>query len=153
MKQKPVVLFLCTGNSCRSQMAEALLRHHAGDRFEACSAGLDPKPIHPMTLRVLNEIGVNTEGLRPKSASLFLGKVSVNHAVFVCEKAQDKCPRVYPFALESLYWPFEDPAPFEGTEEEVAAKFRQVRDQIDTRIRLWLAAHASPAVAGESRRS
>ena len=137
-KRRRTVLFLCTGNSARSQMAEALLRHHAGDRFEACSAGLHPRDIHPMALRVLSDVGVGTDGLCPKGVNEFLGRTPVNVAITVCEKAQQSCPRVFPFAGDHLYWPFEDPAAFEGDEKEKLQKFREVRDQIDDRIRQWL---------------
>ena len=135
---KPRVLFLCTGNSARSQMAEALLRRHAGDRFVACSAGLHPVKINPLTLRVLNEIGIDTSTLHSKGAQEFLVKLTVHYAVVVCEKAQEACPRFHPFAMNNLYWPFEDPAAFQGSEEDTLEKFRDVRDQIDERIRLWI---------------
>lgn len=136
---KPCVLFLCTGNTARSQMAEALLRKRAGGRFEACSAGLAPKrAVHPYTLRVLSEIGIDPTGLKPKGLDKYLGKAQVRHAVVVCETAQESCPRIYPFALETLYWPFEDPAAFEGTDAERLRKFREVRDEIDLRIQTWL---------------
>lgn len=105
-QSKPRVLFLCTGNSCRSQMAEALLRHEAGDLFEACSAGLEPKSVHPMTLQVLKEAGISADGLYAKGTSEFLGKRSIRHAIIVCDKAQQSCPRIYPFANNTLYWPF-----------------------------------------------
>jgi arsenate reductase (thioredoxin) len=141
---KPRVLFLCTGNSCRSQMAEAFLRHEAGDRFEACSAGMEPKPINPLTLQVLKEVGISTEGLRSKAATEFLGRASIHHAIIVCDKAQNACPHLYPFALQSLYWPFEDPAAFQGTPEETLAKFRGLRDQIHDQIKRWLAVMALP---------
>ncbi len=146
MADKPRVLFLCTGNSCRSQMAEAILRHEAGDRFEPCSAGLEPKPVNPLTLQVLEEAGIDTAGLRSKSTSEFLGRVSIHYAIFVCDKAQQSCPRIYPFALQSLYWPFEDPAAFQGSSMQQVAKFRAVRDQIRTQIQTWLAGLA-PAKA------
>ena len=135
-------------------MAEALLRHAAGDRFQACSAGLEPKPINPLTLRVLEEAGVATDGLRSKDASEFLGRVSVHCAIFVCDKAQQSCPRIYPFALQSLYWPFEDPAAFHGSTEEKLAKFREVRDQIDHQIHVWLRAmgHGLPDVTQGTQR-
>lgn len=136
--QKQLVLFLCVGNSCRSQMAETLLRRHAGDRFEVASAGLKPKPIDPMTLEVLEEIGIETSGLRSKDSSDFLGRAAVRYAVVVCDAAQADCPRFFPFSGENLYWPFDDPAAFVGPVEERRAKFRRVRDQIDDRIRGWL---------------
>ena len=138
-KGRPLVLFLCTGNSCRSQMAEALLRHRAGDRFEAASAGLSPAPrVHPMTIRVLEQAGVDTAGLTPKSIDRFLGKQSVAHAITVCARAQQSCPRVYPFALHAEHWPFDDPAEFEGSEQARLEVFLQTRDLIDERIEQWL---------------
>jgi arsenate reductase len=119
-------------------MAEAILRAKAGGRFEAASAGLDPKGVHPITLRVLSEAGVGTDGLRSKNSAEYLGKVAVRFAVIVCEKANQHCPRVYPFAARTLHWPFEDPAAFEGTEQEKLEKFREVRDLIAARIQEWL---------------
>lgn len=119
-------------------MAEALLRHHAGERFDVASAGLDPKPIDPMTLDVLEEMGLDTSGLRSKGSEEFLGKATVRYSVVVCDIAQADCPRFFPFSGENLNWPFDDPAKFIGPVEERLAKFRAVRDQIDARIREWL---------------
>ena len=96
-------------------MAEALLRHHAGDRFEVCSAGLDPTEIHPLARQVLKEIGVDTTPLHAKGLEHYLAKVSVQFAIVVCEKTQAQCPRLYPFAQQTLFWPFEDPAAFRGS--------------------------------------
>ena len=138
MDKRQTVLFLCTGNSARSQMAEALLRRYAGDRFDVFSAGLQPRSIHPLTLQVLSEIGIDTGTLRSKGVDEFLGKMSIHHAIVVCAKAQQSCPRLYPFALGVLYWPFEDPAALDGSPEEKLAKFREVRDQIDDQIHNWL---------------
>jgi arsenate reductase (thioredoxin) len=134
------VLFLCTGNSCRSIMGEAILRHQAGDQFNVYSAGTAPKGIHPLTLRVLKESGIDTAGLRSKDSSEFLGKMRVNHLIIVCENAQQSCPRIFPGMMNKEYWPFDDPPAFPGTDEEKLAKFREVRDQIDERIQQWLAA-------------
>lgn len=132
------VLFLCAHNAARSQMAEALLRHHAGDRFEACSAGLEPTEVHPLTLRVLDEAGIDTSSLTAEGLDTYMAKVSVQYAIVVCERTQAQCPRLYPFARETLYWPFEDPAGFHGTPEATLRKFRDVRDQIETRVEAWL---------------
>lgn len=136
--RKPLVLFLCTGNSARSQIAEAILLARAGNRFEVASAGMEPKGVHPLTLRVLEESGIDTRGLRSKPSSEFLGKVAVRIAIIVCERANQHCPRIYPFAGRTLYWPFDDPAAFEGTEPERLEKFREVRDEIAARIDQWL---------------
>ena len=135
---KTKVLFLCTGNSCRSQIAEAFLRKYAGDQFEVYSAGLEPKPIHPLTIRVMEEIGIDLSGQQSKLLAQYLGKIHFGYLITVCSKAEEKCP-VFPGMGIRLHWPFEDPAAFEGSEEEKVAKFREVRDQIDHRIQTWLA--------------
>ena len=137
--RRPAVLFLCSHNSARSQMAEALLRREAPERFDIYSGGLRPQEIHPLTLRVLEEVGIDTSGLHSKDLGSFLGKVAIHHAVIVCEVAHADCPRLHPFALQQLYWPFPDPVSVEGTEEERLAAFREVRDAIAERIRQWLA--------------
>lgn len=137
--QKTKVLFLCTGNSARSQMAEAILRKRAGDYFEVYSAGLEPRGLNPHTLRVLDEIGANTALLRSKALSSFIGKQHFGYLITVCSKAEDKCP-IFPGMGMRLHWPFDDPATFQGSEEETLAVFRKVRDQIDATIREWLGA-------------
>ena len=119
-------------------MAEALLREEAGDRFESYSAGLEPRPIWPETIQVMNEIGIDLEGQRPKSLSEFLGRVPIRYAIIVCSDAESKCPRVWPFGAAILSWPFEDPAAFEGSEQSRLEKFRDVRDQIRERIQTWI---------------
>lgn len=135
---KQSVLFLCAHNAARSQMAEALLRKHAGDRFEVVSAGLEPTAVHPLTVRVLNEVGVDVSGQRAKGLDGLMGKKSFQLAIIVCERTQRNCPTIYPFALQRLDWPFEDPAEAQGTEEEQLQKFRDIRDQIEARILEWL---------------
>jgi len=135
---KPVVLFLGTGNSARSQMAEALLKWHAPGQFDIHSAGPDPQGINPLRTRVLNEIGIDISDQRSKSVSEFLGKMSISHAIFVCTTAEEKCPKVYPFALNKHSWAFDDPAACEGTEAEMLDEFRLIRDQIDAKICKWL---------------
>ena len=131
------VLFLCTGNSARSIMAEALLRYYAPDRFEVYSAGLALKGINPYTIRVMQEISLDVSGGRSKDVMEFLGKVHVGYVITVCSNAEARCP-IFPFSTQRLSWPFEDPAVFEGTDEEKLAKFREVRDLIDQRIHAWL---------------
>lgn len=141
--RKPTVLFLCTGNSARSQMAEALLRKHAGDNFEVMSAGTEPKGIHPLTIEAMREVGLSMAEHRSKSLSEYLGKVSVNHVIVVCAQADEQCPRVWPFALQRHFWPFDDPAAATGTHEERLAAFRRIRDEIDARIKQWLVEEAA----------
>ena len=136
--RKTHVLFLCTGNSSRSLVAEAFLREHAGDRFVAHSAGLRPKGVNPFAVRVMAELGLDLSDARSKSVKEFLGRERLHYIVTVCAEAEETCPRAFPGAVKYLLWAFEDPAAFEGSEEETLAKFREVRDQVRTRIRTWL---------------
>lgn len=137
--EKQHVLFLCTGNSARSQMAEAFLRFLGSDRFEVHSAGLEPKGINPLAVKVMEEKGISMKGHFPKSLSDFLGKVPVKYAIIVCDRAERECPRLWPFGASVLSWPFEDPAAIGGSNEVRLEKFREVRDQVEKRIRQWLA--------------
>lgn len=133
------VLFLCTGNSARSQMAEAFLRHYAGDHFEAHSAGLEPKGVNPFTVQVMQEKGIDMSSHTSKGVDAYLGKVLFQYLITVCDDADKNCPTVWPGVNVRLHWSFEDPAAFEGADETKLAKFRQVRDQIEQRIKTWLA--------------
>lgn len=142
MSEKPLVLFICTHNAARSQMAEALLRRHAGHRFEVASAGVEPTEIHPLTRQVLAEVHIDLSGLSAKGMKEFLGKVAVRYAIIVCADAEKSCPRVFPFTLRTLTWPFDDPTRVEGSREIQLARFRRVRDEIDARLRTWLHALA-----------
>jgi arsenate reductase len=137
---KPKVLFLCTGNSARSQMAEAFLKKYASDKYEAHSAGLDPKGINPYTIRVMAEIGISLDGQHSKSLKEYLAKVHFQHFFTVCDDAEENCPQAFLMSAgRHDHWSFADPAAFEGSDEEKLAKFREVRDQIDQRIKNWLA--------------
>jgi arsenate reductase len=136
MTGKIHVLFLCTGNSCRSQLAEALLRHHRGELFEAASGGTDPRPIHPLTLRVLEEKGISTAGLHSKNSAEFLGQRHFGFVIIVCDHAARTCPTSWP-EVEPLHMFFDDPAAFVGTDEEKLGKFREVRDQIKEQVLAW----------------
>jgi arsenate reductase len=140
MSEKRTVLFLCTRNAARSQMGEALLRHHAGDRFDALSAGTEPSEVHPLTHHVLDELGIDTSGLRSKSVMEYLGERRIHTAIIVCENAKNNCPSIYPNAVEVLYWPLDDPAAAEGTEDDRLEQFRAIRDAIDEKLQEWLAA-------------
>ena len=142
------VIFLCTGNSARSQMAEALLRRAAGDRFEVYSAGLKPKGIHPLTRQVLAEIGCDMAGQRSKGLDEYLGRLSFTFLITLCGNAEETCP-VFPGVGQRLYWPFDDPAAAEGSDAEKLAAFRRVRDAIAARIQAWLAAAPSLQSTGE----
>jgi len=137
--KKIKVLFLGTGNSARSQMAEALLRRYAEDQFEVYSAGLEPEGMNPYTKRVLGEIGIDLAGQYSKDLDEVMGRTTFGYLITVCSNAEEKCPAAFPGVSLRLHWPFENPARFEGTEEGKLEKFREVRDQIDQRIRSWLA--------------
>ncbi len=139
MDNRQRVLFLCTGNSARSQMAEAFLRHYGGDRFEVYSAGLEPKGIHPLTIQAMNEIGFLMKEHSSKGVNVYLGKVLVQYRITVCDQAEQNCPTMWPGVNQRLHWSFEDPAAFEGSAEERLAKFREVRDQIEQKVRDWVA--------------
>ncbi len=136
--EKSNVLFLCTGNSARSQLAEALLREHGGDSFDVYSAGTNPQGVNPLTIAVLEEVGLPTAGLRSKGVKEFLGRLPVHYLIVVCGEADDACPTIWPGLGERLFWPFEDPAAASGSEETRLAKFREVRSQIEARITDWL---------------
>jgi len=138
MSRKTKVIFLCTGNSARSQMAEAYLRNYAGDRFEAHSAGLDPQGINPFTIRVMDEVGISLEGQSSKSVNEYLGKPHFPYVITVCGHAEANCPRIFLTQGKHFHWEFEDPAALEGSEEEKLEKFRQIRDQVDQKIQNWL---------------
>jgi arsenate reductase len=138
MNPKKRVLFLCTGNSARSQMAEAFLRQYAADRFEAHSAGLQPKGVNPFTLQVMQEIGYPMEKHTSKGVNAYLGKTLFHYLITVCDHAEQNCPTAWPGVNQRLHWSFEDPAAFEGSQEEKLAAFRTVRDQIEKKIRAWV---------------
>jgi arsenate reductase (thioredoxin) len=137
--EKPRVIFLCTGNSARSQMAEAFLRRYAGGYFEVFSAGLEPKPVHPLTIQAMQEVGMDISSQRSKSLNEYLGKLLFEYLITVCDDAEKNCPTILAGVRNRLHWTFEDPAKFEGTAEQKMAKFRQVRDLIDARLKAWLA--------------
>jgi arsenate reductase len=137
--EKTKVLFLCTGNSARSQMAEAFLKGLAGDRFEAYSAGLDPQGINPLTRQVMEEPGYDLDGQYSKDVKEYLGRQHFGYLITVCAHAEENCPRTFLGVSQRLHWEFEDPAAFQGGEEERLDKFRQVRDQIRARIEEWVA--------------
>ena len=138
-KQK--VLFLCTGNSARSQMTEAFLREYGDDIFEPHSAGLEPKGLHPLTVRVMEEIGIDISNQKSKGIETYLGKTLFQYLITVCDDADRNCPTVWPGVNTRMHWSFEDPAKFEGTEEEKLVKFREVRDLIEKKITIWVAEH------------
>ena len=131
------VLFLCTGNSCRSQMAEAVLNRIGAGRFEAVSAGSKPAGyVHPLALRLLRELGHPVDGLRSKSLEEFRGR-RFDAVITVCDRAKEACP-VWPGA-EMVHWSFADPADAVGTDEQKLAVFRRILNEIQQRLRLYIA--------------
>jgi arsenate reductase len=136
MSDRKKLLFVCTGNSARSQMAEGLLRHIAGDRFEVFSAGTRPTDIRPEAMRVMDEIGIDISGQYPKFVDKFIGQ-NFDYVVTVCDNANESCP-VFPGRAERLHWSFQDPAAVEGSEIERFSAFRKIRDEIRARIGSFL---------------
>ncbi len=139
MNKKKKIMFFCKHNSCRSQMAEGLLRHLAGTQYEIFSAGLTPHPIHPNVYIVMNEIGIDISSQTPKSVDLYLGRQPMDEIIIVCQEGEAECPRLYPFAMKVERWPLPDPASVQGTPEQILAAFRRTRDTIEEKIKLWLA--------------
>ena len=136
MPDKKKLLFVCTGNSARSQMAEGLLRHFAGDRFDVFSAGTRPADIRPEAGKVMDEIGIDISGHYPKFVDKFIGQ-NFDYVVTVCDSAKEVCP-VFPGKAERLHWSFQDPAAVQGAESERLAAFRKIRDEIRARIGRFL---------------
>ena len=136
---KPKVLFLCTGNSARSQLAEGLLRAMAGGHFDVFSAGTEPKgSILPEVREAMREVGIDISGQWSKSVSEYLGKTHFAHVITVCADAEENCPAIFLNMGTHEHWPFDDPAKAE--EEQRLELTRRVRDQIEQSLRLWLAA-------------
>jgi arsenate reductase len=134
---KAKVIFLCTGNSARSQMAEGLLRAMAGDEYDVFSAGIEPKgSILPEVQEAMREIGIDMAGQWSKSVTEYLGKAVFAHVITTCADAEENCPAVFLSMGTHHHWPFDDPAKFD--EGERLARTRDVRDQIAERIRSWL---------------
>ncbi len=132
------VLFLCTHNSARSQMAEGFLRAWAADRFEVQSAGTEATRVHPLAIRVMDEVGIDLRAHASKTLDRFLGE-PWDYVVTVCDSANERCP-VFPGPTTRLHWSFDDPSSAGGSDAERLAAFHRVRDEIAARIRGWLAA-------------
>jgi arsenate reductase len=133
MPSAPIrVLFVCTGNSARSQIAEAMLRDLGGAEFETFSAGTEPKGVNPFTVLVLGEIGIDWAGARSKSVTEFLGR-PFDFVITVCDRARQTCP-VFPGRHSSLHWDLEDPAEAEGTDAQKLEAFRRTRIEVANRL-------------------
>lgn len=133
MSVKKRVLILCTGNSCRSQMAEGVLRHYGGDTYDVESAGSAPSRVHPIAIRVMKEIGIDISGHRSKHLKELDGQ-RFDTVITVCDNADRTCP-VFPGGTERLHWPFPDPPHAQEETEAVVDAFRKVRDLIHARFR------------------
>jgi len=136
MADKKRVLFLCSGNSARSQMAEGLLRNLAGNKFDVVSAGTNPKGLHPRSVEVMKEIGIDVSRQASKDLKQFLNQ-KFDYVITVCDRAKQQCP-IFPGA-EPIHWGFDDPA--EAPLDKELQTFRRVRDEILQRLRLFLLAN------------
>jgi len=135
---KPMVLILCTGNSCRSQMAQGFLRAYRGEKYDIHSAGTEPKAqVHPLAVKVMAEVGIDISGQKPQALTHYLGRAPVRHLLIVCNKANGTCPRIWPGTYSRAYLPFDDPAEATGTPEAQLAVFRRVRDEIGWAMKNW----------------
>lgn len=130
------VLFLCTGNSCRSQMAEGWLQHLGKDRFDVYSAGTHPVGLNPGAVEVMREVGIEISGHRSKHVEEFSDQ-RFDAVITVCDRAKESCP-LFPGGGTVLHWSFDDPASAVGTSEERLAVFRRVRDEIQEKIRRFM---------------
>jgi arsenate reductase (thioredoxin) len=137
---KKRILFVCIHNSARSQMAEAILKSLAGDRFEVMSAGLEPGALNPLVVKVMKEVGVDISHSRTKSVfDLFKKGELFSYVITVCDAASaETCPLFPGLPVKQLHWSFDDPSTFTGTYEERLAQTRRVRDAIKIRIESWL---------------
>ena len=133
---KQQVLFLCTGNSCRSQMAEGFLRHIAGAQFDVYSSGVKPSHVNPMAIQVMDEVGIDISSHSSDDVKKYLDE-EFNIVITVCDHAKEACPQ-FPSVGTQLHWSFEDPAEAEGTEAERLKVFHRVRDEIREKIEGWL---------------
>ena len=140
------VLILCTGNSARSQMAEGLLRELAGDDMEVFSAGTKPSIVNPLAIQAMSERGIDISGQRSKHLNEYLNQ-PFDYVITVCDDAAESCP-LFPGRAQRIHWSLPDPAAAQGSDEERLGVFRQVRDDLETRLREWLAQFGSrPAQA------
>lgn len=131
------VLFLCTHNSSRSQMAEGLLRARGGAAFEVFSAGTEPRSVHPLAIKAMRELGIDISGHTANGIETFANEPPMDLVITVCHEAQEVCP-VFPRARKQVHWGFPDPSRVTGTEEERLAAFRHIRDLIAVKINQFL---------------
>lgn len=130
------VLFLCTGNSCRSQMAEGLLRSLAADRYEVFSAGINPQGLNQGAVRAMAELSIDISEQKSQHVDEFL-QAGIDTVITVCDNAKENCP-IFPGAAKTIHWSFDDPAHATGSDDDRMAVFRRVRDEISAALRDWL---------------
>ena len=130
------VIFVCTGNSARSQMAEALLRHDGGDRFEVVSAGVDPRGVHPLAITTMARVGIDISDAKSKAVGMFLGQ-RFDYVITLCDRARATCP-VFPGGSETLHWGLDDPAEVEGTDTQRQAAFDAALKEIAGRLHAFI---------------
>ena len=141
MAPGPIVLFLSTNHAARGIMSEAILRHQTGDYFRIYSAGLEPIPISPLTLQVLDEAGIDHTGLESRDVRPLLGRLDVRYLITVSHHAEERAPSVFPGALYYTSWQLDNPETLGGTEEEKLQRYRALRDQISEKVSAWAAQH------------
>jgi arsenate reductase (thioredoxin) len=135
--QDPIrVLFLCTHNSARSQMAEGLLRHHGGRRFEVFSAGTEETRVHPMAINAMTDIGIDISRQHSKHLATYIGE-RFDYVITVCDAANESCP-IFPGDPQRIHWSFRDPSAVQGSDDERQRAFDRVRDEINMRLRTWI---------------
>jgi arsenate reductase (thioredoxin) len=137
------VLILCTGNSARSQMAEGLLRHLAGDQMEVASAGTKPSVVNPLAIEAMQERGIDISQHRSKHLNEYLSQL-FDYVITVCDNAAETCP-MFPGKAERIHWSFPDPAAVQGDDEQKRDSFRQVRGALETTLQNWLTTLKTPA--------
>lgn len=140
------ILFLCTHNSSRSQMAEGLLRAHGGATYEVFSAGTEPRVVHPLAIKAMQDLGIDISNQHAKGIEAFADQPPMDLVITVCDEAQEACP-LFPNARRQIHWGFPDPSQATGSEEERLAVFRHIRDQIATKIDQFLGQHPLPPLA------
>lgn len=131
------ILFVCTGNSARSQMAEGFLRAYGGDRVEVLSAGMEPRGLNPVAVEVMRETGIDISAHRSKAFSEELAR-TMDYVITVCGNAEERCPLLPP-RIKRLHWPLEDPAQARGTHQEIREVFRRSRDEVEALVRRLMA--------------
>ena len=147
-KSKVGILVMCVGNSARSQMAEGFLKEHLGNRFDVHSAGMEPTDdVHPLAVRVMNDVGIDIRKQWPKSTRAYLGRMWFQYVIIVCEETERDCPRLFIGSTHRLFWPIRNPALVNGSSDEQLMAFQKARDQIEGLVEAWAKTHGQPVTA------